>query len=171
MVQRRGKGRNAHIFRIDAEENVMHGRIADKGHLADVIYRESGLKRRLLSYGVQTLDYCVLKVLQPCLFIKHTVRNSGHNVFSITDLGVHHGFGDKNIAGIEISKISGYSGRSDINGESYIVRDPSRLDPDYFSIVPDSDRDLPFALPYGIRQLLQGPVVYGKLLHLRIVLI
>ena len=110
------KGRLAQFHRINAQQQVMHDRVADKDDLVD----RRGLDARLGGDGsdqrVQRLAHGAGH-FHVAARVHHGVADAAHQVFAETDLRVHHPAGGQNGAIAQVAQMRRDGGGAQIDGQ------------------------------------------------------
>ena len=81
------EGRAAEFRRIDAEEQVMHDRVADKYAVENVLRLDSSLSADAFDEAVDGVAHG-LRHGFPTIRVHHHVGDAAHNVFTEANLGI-----------------------------------------------------------------------------------
>ena len=87
-VDRKRERRAAEFGRIEAENEMMHDRIADQGRFEDFAARDARLARRLADQRVHRLAHRPRQFLVAAR-VHHDVGDAAHQIFAEPDLRVH----------------------------------------------------------------------------------
>ena len=126
--------------RVDAEQEVVHDRVADRDQVQHVVALDARLvcqppdelvDRRL--HGVGQLD--------PPLRVHHHVRDPAHQVLAESDLRVHRPRGGEHLAGAELAEVAGDRRRPDVDRDAVGDVHEPRPDRDQVVAAVDGDRD------------------------------
>ena len=112
-------GRKAHVRGIDAQQHVVHARVADDGHLVDPLGKHAGAPQQLVDLLVQEADDAALELPQ----IRRVPLSEGdprHQVAAERRLGVQARDRRHHLARGELEKRGDHARRADVD------RDPER---------------------------------------------
>ena len=153
-VGRQRERRAAELDRIDTQQQVVHDRVADEGGFQDIGGRHADLLRHVGGEFVERVAHrgCH-RVL--AAGIHHHIRHPAHQVFAKTNLRVHHAGSGDHLAGRQVAKVRGNSGRSDVNRDAERVLSKTWPDRDDLAAAVHCHRHLPVALAQCLLQLLQ----------------
>ena len=151
-VDRQREGRSADLGRIEAEDEMMHDRIADQCRLDNLISRDAALRGRFADEIVDRLADAV-RELRVAARIHHHVRDPAHQVFAESDLRVHPADRGDDRSGHKVAEISGYGGRADVDGDAEGALGEAGEDRDDVAPLAQGDGRLPSA---SAQELLQG---------------
>ena len=150
-VDGQSKGCSAEFDRIEAEEEVVHDRIADRGHLDDPVALDAGvtgdLADELIDRGADDGGH-----LRLAARMHHHVGDAAHQILAEADLRVHHAGRGERLAADEVGEMGGDGGRADIDGDAEHPVDKARPQADDLAAGADGDRHLPGA---GAKRLLE----------------
>jgi hypothetical protein len=110
------EGRAAELRRIDAQQQVMHDRVADEGGVEDLLFCNPCFFGHLLGEVVDGLAHH-LGHLFLAAGVHHHVADPAHEVFTEADLRVHDARGGHHLAGREIAEVGRDGGRPDVDRE------------------------------------------------------
>ena len=152
------EGRAAELDRIEAEEEVVHDRVADHGHLDDAVRAIAASARDVADQPSTRLAHRRGQ-LAVAAGVHHDVGDPAHQVLAEADLRVHHAGRGQHLAGDEVGEMGGDGGRADVDGEAVDALDAGPATAPTMSR-PSADRggDLPCA---GAQRLLQ-PGEHGE---------
>ena len=145
-------GRPAEFGRIEAENEVMHDRIADQRHFQDFAARDARLTRSFADQRIHRLAHCARQILLATR-VHHHVRDAAHQVFAEADLWVHRSARSDDLAADEVAKVRRDRRRADIDGDAVGAIGETRHDRNDVAALAQRDRDLPSA---RAQRLLQG---------------
>ena len=145
------EGRAAELGRIEAENEMVHDRIADHRHFDDVAARNAGLPRGLADQRVHRLAHHA-RQLGVAARVHHHVGDAAHQVFAEADLRVHRPDGGDDLAAREIAEMGGDRGRADVDRDAIGALGEARQDRDDVAALAQRGGDFP--LP-GAQRLLQ----------------
>ncbi len=177
MNHRRERG-ETHKFRIELEQDMVHGRVAPNGYVLNVLSGETEVGFSLLRHlhpffrpfltlflfllflgRVCVLDGLVDQPVEPfdnvvahaleAIFRSHVKGDASHHVFAILALGVHEGDRIDDLHGGEIAEIPGHRGGPHIDGYSVRMFNLAGPDPDDLLVIPDTDGHLPVPVAQG----------------------
>ena len=143
------EGRHAELGRVDAEDEVVHDRVADDHRLEDELARDAGLGRRLagevVEGGADGAGH-----LPRAAGVQHRVADPAHQILAEADLRVHQAGGGEDLAGGEVAEVAGDGGGADVDGEAVdaalVEAGPDVQDARLGAVVVDGAGDLPLAL-------------------------
>ena len=116
-VDRQRERRPAELGRIEAENEVMHDRVADDRHFEDLAARNAGLARGLADQPVHRLAHRP-RQLPVAARVHHHVGDAAHEVFAESDLRVHRPDGGDDLAAHKIGQVGGDRGRADVDRDA-----------------------------------------------------
>ncbi len=165
-VERVGGGERegclAELGGVDAEQEVVHDRVADDHGLEDQGRGDAGFGGGLDGQRVEGLSDRAGHLLR-ATGVHHRVGDAAHQVFAEADLRVHQAGGGADLAGGEIAEVAGDGGRADVDGEAVdgavVEARPDVQDARLRAIGVDGTGDLPVALAQRGLQHLQGAQV------------
>ena len=138
------EGRAAELGRIEAENEVVHDRIADQCHLQDFAARDARLARSLADEIVHGLAHCARELLVAAR-VHHHVGDAAHQVFAEADLRVHRPAGGDDLAADEIAKVRRDRRRADVDGDAVGALGEARRDRHDVAILAQRRGDFPSA--------------------------
>ena len=157
-----GEGRLAELGRVDAEQEVVHDRVADDHRLEDQRAVDPGLGRRLPGEIVER-GADGPRHLGGAARVQHRVGDAGHQVLAEADLRVHQAGRGEDLAGLEVAEVAGDGGRADVDGEAVdralVEARPDVEDARLGAVAVDGDGDAPAALAERGLEHLQGAEV------------
>ena len=117
LVDRERERRPAELRRVEAEQEVVHDRVADERDLEDVVARDAGILRQL---GRQLREAAAHGAGQLLLGagVHHHVRDAAHQILAEPDLRVHLAGRGEHLAGGEVAEVPGDRGRADVEGDA-----------------------------------------------------
>ena len=175
----RRKRRHPHIFGVEGQKNMMHGRIEADGDIFDIFPGQTqigfpflgnfhvfvgsffsfflllgwkGIFDGLVNEFVDTLDNVIAHALK-AVRSGHMIGDPGHDVLTVLALGVHHGYRVDHIHIGKVTEIGRHGGGPHIDGQSVSVFLFTRSNPDDFPVIPNTDRHRPFTVTKGPGQL------------------
>ncbi len=109
----------AELGRVEAEQQVVHDRVADERDLEDVVARDAGVGGEL---GGELREAAANRARQLLLGarVHHHVGDAAHQVLAEADLRVHLSGRGEHVARVEIAQVPGDGRRADVE------RDPVR---------------------------------------------
>ncbi|MCY1234163.1 hypothetical protein D9M72_467370 [compost metagenome] len=121
ILQRAGDGerkrRLAEFRRVDAEEQVVHDRVANEDHVENVVAVDFALGADLADQAVDRLAHRLGHGF-PAVRVHHHVGNAAHQVFAEADLRVGGARGADDAAGKQRHQMHGDGGRTDVAGNA-----------------------------------------------------
>ena len=189
-----GKRRHADEFRIQAQQDVVHGGVAAQGDVFNVstgkpqvglalfrhfhffldglavflafflLFWRVGAGNALVHQILNTLDDVGAHALQ-AVFVHHVKGDAGHDVFAVFALGVHHGGGVNDLSGDQVAKVGGAGGGAHVDGDAVGIFHLARTEAEDFPVHPDAHGHGPVAVPQGPGQFTQGVDVHGQVLQ------
>ncbi len=154
-IGRQGKGGFPQRSDIQAEQQVMHDRIADDGHLEDVAAGHPGLLGELVDQFVERPAHGAGERPGP-LRLHHHVRNPAHQVLAESNLRVHHPGRGEDLPGGEIAEMPGNRGRADIDGHPEAAFVEAWPGGHHRPLVPDRNSHLPVAGTERVLEFAEG---------------
>ena len=158
----------AEFNRVDAQQQVVHHRVADEDALENVGGGDPGLRGDLADQGVDRLAHRLGHLDRPA-GVHQRIRDPAHQVLAEADLRVHQAGRRLDLAAGQVAEMAGDGGRADVEGgavERALViarpdlHDPRRDAPPIIgAVVIDRDRDLPLAVAQRRLQPLHGAQV------------
>jgi hypothetical protein len=139
------EGRPAELRRIDAEQQMMHDRVADEGGVEDLVDGDIRLSGDLLGEVVDGLAHH-LSHLFLAAGIHHDVADPAHEVFAEADLRVHDARRGHDLAGREVAEVGRDGGRADVDGKPVGSVDEAGPGVGQDGAPVDRDGDLPLAV-------------------------
>ena len=116
LVDREREGCGAEGRRVDAEQEVVHDRVAHEGHLEDVAAVDlsgaselGGQLREAAAHGPRQLSLRS--------GVEHDVGDAAHEVLAEPDLRVHLAGGCEHVARQEVAEMPGDRRRADVEGD------------------------------------------------------
>ena len=158
------EGGAAQLGRIDAEQQVVHDRIADEGRVEDVAARDAGVCRRLADQRVHRAAHG-LGQLRLAARVHHHVGDPAHQVLAEADLRVHASGGGGDLAARERGQVAGDGGGADIEGRAVGPVVEARPERDDALAPVHGDRGRPFALAERALEALQDMEVTGEIVE------
>ena len=153
-----GKRCAAKFNRINAEDEMMHDRVADNGHLDDIGEIDPGFCGSLLRQIVESLaDNTRQHFLTAG--IHHDIGDAAHEVFAETDLRIHLAHRSDDFAAGQVRQMGGDGGGADINRKAVDDILEARPDMDQLTLVADSDSHFPVSRTENLLQAVQGRAV------------
>ena len=153
-VGRQRERRAAQLDRIDAEQQMMHDRVADERRLEDLLARDADLPRDVGDEAVDRGAHGVGHLLLAAR-IHHHVRDAAHQVLAEADLRIHHARGGDDLAARQVAQMRGDRRRADVDGEAVDALVEARPHRDDLAAAVHGDGHLPLALAQRRLQLLQ----------------
>ena len=111
------EGGHAELGRVDAEDEVVHDRVADDHRLEDQLAGDAGLGGGLAGELVEG-GADGLRHLPGAAGVQHGVADPAHQVLAEADLRVHQAGGGLDLAGGEVAEVAGDGGGADVDGEA-----------------------------------------------------
>ncbi len=139
-VGRQRERRAAERRRVDAEDEVMHDRVADDRQLEDLRPLDPGPHRERGDQPVQRLAHG-RGHLAGTLGMHHRVGDPAHQVLAEADLRVHHAVAREDRAVGEVGEMAGDGGRADVDGDAVGLVVEARPDADHLTALVDRDGD------------------------------
>ena len=140
------------IFRIDLQEEMVHDRVAHHRKVENMLRGESDSPGHGPNQPIQSLDDRAVKLLES-VGMGHDVTDSRHDILSIDDLRIHHGFGGDQLSTYEMAEIRGHSRCADINSKTVSILHLPGYDVEDLPSHPGGHSDLPVPLPQDNREL------------------
>ena len=160
-VARECEGSAAELDRIDAEEEVLHDRVADEARLEDVASLDARLARRLGREIVDGAAHCGRELgLAPRMH--HDVGDPAHQVLAEADLRVHHADRRDHLPARELAQVRRDCGRAHVDGDTIGLVAEAGPDRDELALVVDRDGHLPAALAQALLQRLHDVEIAGE---------
>ena len=178
--------RAAERRRVDAEQEVMHDRVADQRELEDLDALDPGPHRER---GDQPVECLADRDghLAGALGMHHRVRDAAHQVLAEADLRVHHAVAGEDRAVGQVGEVAGDRRRADVDRDAvgrFVEAGPDRddlvglVDRDRDAVLPRLERRLEGAhdleirleigqLPLALERLEQPGEVAGRRRELR----
>ena len=158
LVDRERERRAAELGRVEAEQEVVHDRVADERDLEDVVARDAGVVREL---GRELREAAADRARQLLLRagMHHHVGDAAHQVLAEADLRVHLTGRGEHLARVQVAEVAGDRRRADVEGDAVggvVEAGPDARD---HRRVVDGDRDRPAARAQGLLQPRQDVVV------------
>ena len=102
LLHRQGEGRAAQLQRADAEQQMMHDRVAHERQAEDVLRLDAGVG---YGSGHEFVDGSAHLAGQfiAALGIHHDVGDPAHQVFAKADLGIHHAVRTEHVTAAEVA--------------------------------------------------------------------
>ena len=152
----------AELGRVDAEDEVVHDRVADDHRLEDQLAGDAGLGGGLagevVEGGADGAGH-----LPGAAGVQHGVGDPAHQVLAEADLRVHQAGGGQDLAGGEVAEVAGDGGGADVDGEAVdaavVEAGPDVQDARLGAVGVDGAGDLPVALAQRGLEHLQGAEV------------
>ena len=148
-----GERGRAEGHRIDAQEQVVHDRVADDRDLEDLVDREAGSFRQAGDERGQRGPNG-FRHLPRTVLVEHRVGHPAHEVLAKADLGIHHPVGREDSTVPQVREVTGDRRRSDVNGNAERSLVETRPDRREVAAVVDGDGDRSIA---GIERRLELP--------------
>ncbi len=98
------KRRTAELHRIDAQQQVVHDRVADHGYLEDVRYAHLRFARHLGGERVECAAHRRGHLLGAAR-MHHRVGHAAHEIFAEPDLRIHRAAGGDHLAAFKIAQV------------------------------------------------------------------
>ena len=156
------EGGHAELGRVDAEDEVVHDRVADDHRLEDQLAGDAGLGGGLAGEVVQG-GADGARHLPGAAGVQHGVGDPAHQVLAEADLRVHQAGGGLHLAGGEVAEVAGDGGGADVDGEAVdgaiVEAGPDVEDARLGAVGVDGAGDLPVALAQRGLEHLQGAEV------------
>ena len=109
LIGRKRKRRAAELDRIDAQQQVMHDRIADEGHLENIIAATRASRATSAASAFSAARTAVGHLLRAAR-IHHGVGDAAHQILAEADLRVHGAAGRDDLAGCQVAQVRGDGG-------------------------------------------------------------
>ena len=156
--------RAAELHRIDAEQQVMHDRVADERRLEDVLVRHAGRARHIRREPAERLAHRGGHQ-RGAARIHHRIGHAAHQILAEADLRIHVARGGDDLAARQIAQMRGDGGRADIDRETEdrLVQPGPHADDLLLGV--HGDRDLPRAGAQRRLQHLQHRQIAGEVLE------
>ena len=138
--------------RIDAEQEVVHDRVADDRELEDLDALDAGTHRQRGDQAVERLAHRDGH-LAGALGMHHRVRDAAHQVLAEADLRVHDAVAGEDRAVGQVGQVAGDRRRADVDRDA--VRRLVEARPDRDDLTAVVDRDGHAVLP-GLERGLEG---------------
>ena len=151
---REREGRAAQLGRVDAEQQVVHDRVADEGSVENVAARDACLVRNLADQRVDRAAHG-LGQLGFAAGVHHDVGDPAHQIFAEADLRVHAPGRGHDDAARYLGQMTGDGGRADVEGRAIRLLVEAGPDGDDARSLVHRDRRRPFAVPERALQALQ----------------
>ena len=145
VVRGQCKRRAAEFHRIDAEQQVMHDRIADQRRLEDVFVRNARLHAPHPRASAAQRFAHRRGHQRGAARIHHRIGDAAHQILAEADLRIHHARGGDDLAAGQIAQVRGDGGRTDVDREPVGELVQAGPDPDDLLGGMHRDRDLPRA--------------------------
>jgi hypothetical protein len=162
LVGGKGERRAAELGRIDAEQQVVHDRIADEGQLQDLACVDPRLGRHLIDQHADRLAHRA-RHQGVAAWIHHDVADPAHQILTEADLRVHQAGRGQNLAARQVAQMGRDRGRADVDREAVGAIVEARPEGDDAIGRVHRDRDLPAALAERPLQALQTAQIAGQL--------
>ena len=131
--------RAAEWRRVDAEQEVVHDRVADDRELEDLDALDAGPHRERRDQPVERLAHG-RGHLAGTLGMHHRVRHPAHQVLAVADLRVHHAVAGEDRPIGEVRQVARDRGRPDVDGHAVGRLVETRPDGDDLAALVDRDR-------------------------------
>ncbi len=144
LVHGERERRAAELGRIEAEQEVVHDRVADDRHLEDGVALHSCGLREL---GGQLREAAAddARQLLSGAGVEHDVGDAAHQVLAEADLRVHLTGGREHVSAPEVAQVTRHRRRADVEGDAVrVLVEPGPDCRDRASVV-NRDRDAPAA--------------------------
>ena len=167
-VEGKRERRSTKLGRVEAENEMMHDRIADQGHFQNFVAFDAGLARSLADQRVHRLAHRARQLLVAAR-VHHHVRHAAHEILAEADLRVHRPDCRDDLAAHEIGEVRGDGGRAHVDGDAEGALGEARHDGDDVAAFAQCDGDLPLSraqrlLQTGERRKIGGRVRQAPLL-------
>ena len=160
-IGRERERRAAQLQRTDAEQQVVHDRVADERRLEDVLARDARLPRDVRGEIVDRAAHDVGQLLFAA-GIHHHPGHAAHQVFAEPDLRIHRPGGRHDLAARQVAKMRGDRRRAHVDRDAVDPLAKARPHGDDLAAAVHGDRHLPAALAQRGLQLLQHADVAGE---------
>ena len=187
FVGRERKRRAAKLDRVNPQQQVVHDRIPDNSDLEHITWLQACLLcrlRRKRAHGLAD-DLCHLALATR---VHHHVGDPAHQIFTKSNLRVHHPDGGQHLAARQIGEMSGDGRRPDIEGNTAHGVSVPGPHGDDSCVIMHRNRDFPLTLaqcslevlhqakvavqvgqpPLELQRFLQTPQIPGRVLHVRL---
>ena len=151
LLHGQGEGRPAEFHRADAEQQVMHDRVAYDRQAEDVPQVDarlcSGAGHKLVDGPAHLAGH-----FSAAFGVHHGVRDPAHQILAEADLRIHHAVRAEHVAAAEVAEMGSNGGRSDVDRhtvDELLEAGPQSED---FRILVHGDRHRPLA---GAQQVLE----------------
>ena len=158
---REREGRAAQLGRVDAEQQMVHDRVADEGRVENVAARDARFVRNLADQRVDRVAHG-LGHLGLAAGVHHHVGDPAHQVLAEADLRVHAPGGGHDRATRYLGQMAGDGGGADVEGRAIDLLVEAGPDGDDARRLVDRHRRRPFAVPERALQALQDVQVGGE---------
>ena len=117
MVDGQRERRAAEFHRIDAEQQMMHDRVADHGRFEDVFVRDARLARDVGREPAQRLAHR-RRHQRGAARVHHRIGHAAHQILAEADLRIHDARRGDHIAAAQVAEVRGNRGRAHIDRKS-----------------------------------------------------
>ena len=135
-------------MRVYIKKEVVHAGIAHYGHIQDILALDTGLDGYISHDSIETINYCLVQLLQTA-WTGHSIGDSGHYVFSVNHLRIHHGSGGYQFAIGQVAEVTSHRGATDVYCQTIALFHKLWLYFDDLLVLPDGDGHLPIALAHN----------------------
>ena len=156
------KRRSAQFHRIDVQQQVDHCGVANNCRFIDLTNANTGFYGYARCQAIKGVNDGGAHFLETIL-MGHCVRNATHQVFTVSDLRVHHCIGGQGLPASQIAQVSGYGGTANIYRQTVNAFFVTGTRVNHFPVLPKGDSDGPFTLPQRLLQALQGGQVNAQI--------
>jgi hypothetical protein len=157
--------RAAELGRVDAEQEVVHDRVADEGQLEDLAGVDPGAGGDLVDQHADCLAHRAGQ-LDLAARVHHHVADPAHQILAVADLRVHQPGRRQHLAARQIAKMRGDRRRADVDREAIGAVVEVRPDADDPVSGVHRHGHFPRALAERLLQALQAPEVAGEIAEL-----
>ena len=155
------EGGGAELARIDAQQEVVHDRVADRGQRQQLGPIDACLIGHLVDQRAQRIAHG-RGHLGRAAGVHHGVGDAAHQVLAEADLRVHEPARGQHLTAVQVAQMAGDGGRADIDRKAKGTLDEARPDADQACACLDRDRDLPIARAQRRLQALQHGQIAGE---------
>ena len=134
------KGCAAQFTRVDAQQQMVHGRVADYHHFQNIVGQNRRGGTEFADQPVEAVDNTGVHPFGAVL-VHHGVANAAHQIFAIRHLGIHTTGRSQQFPGAQVTKMGRHRGRANIDGNPIEIFVIAGLDAHHFGALPDRHRD------------------------------